>query len=82
MQRSRWSAPALLGRLANFNCVCCGFVADAGRVLSLTELQTLISGQSSVPVTETALKDALRALAGEVSVNWSNQTVQAVSAEA
>ncbi len=56
--------------------------ADAGRVLSLTELQTLISGQSSVPVTETALKDALRALAGEVLVNWSNQTVQAVSAEA
>lgn len=51
-------------------------------MLSLTELQTLISGQSSVPVTETALKDALRALAGEVSVNWSNQTVQAVSAEA
>jgi len=56
-------------------------VADAGRVLSLTELRAIISGQSSVPVTETALKDALRALAGAVSVNWSNQTVQAVEAE-
>lgn len=55
--------------------------ADAGRVLSLTELRAIISGQSSVPVTETALKDALRALAGAVSVNWSNQTVQAVEAE-
>lgn len=49
--------------------------------MTLTELQTLVTAQSSVPVTETALKDALRELNASVTVNWTNQTVQARQTE-
>lgn len=51
-------------------------LSDSGRVLTLHELQVLISQQSSVPVTETAMKDALRELSDKVTVNWSAQTAQ------
>lgn len=44
--------------------------------MAITELLTAINGQSSVPVSETELKDALRLLGSEVSINWTARTVQ------
>lgn len=61
--------------------MCAGGCADSGRGMTLTELQTLVTAQSSVPVTETAFKDALRELNDTVTVNWTNQTVQARQVE-
>ncbi len=47
--------------------------------MTLTELLTRINGQSSVPVTENELKDALRAMSDAVTVNWTARTVEAVA---
>jgi hypothetical protein len=44
--------------------------------MGIAELLTAINGQSSVPVSETELKDALRMLGSDVSINWTARTVQ------
>lgn len=52
------------------------FVADARGPMAISELLTAINGQSSVPVSETEVKDALRILGSDVSINWTARTVQ------
>lgn len=47
--------------------------------MTLTELLTRINGQSSVPVTENELKDALRMLGDAVTINWTARTVEAAA---
>ena len=47
--------------------------------MSLAALLTRMNGQSSVPVTETELKDALRTLGDVVTVNWSTRMVEAAA---
>ena len=44
--------------------------------MGIAELLTAINGQSSVPVSETELKDALRMLGSEITINWTARTVQ------
>ena len=46
--------------------------------MGLSELLTAINGQSSVPVSEVELKDTLRSLGSDISVNWTARTVQMV----
>ena len=46
--------------------------------MGLSELLTAINGQSSVPVSEVELKDTLRSLGNEISVNWTARTVTMV----
>lgn len=52
-------------------------VADAAGSMTMTELLTRINAQSSVPVAENELKDALRTLGDTISVNWTARTVEA-----
>ncbi len=49
-----------------------------GGSMGLSELLTAINGQSSVPVSEVELKDTLRTLGSDISVNWTARTVQMV----
>lgn len=51
-------------------------VTDSRGPMGIAELLTAINGQSSVPVSETELKDALRMLGSDVSINWTARTVQ------
>jgi hypothetical protein len=57
--------------------LCCR--ADATGVMSMTELLTRLNAQSSVPVAENELKDALRTLGDNVNVNWIARTVEAAA---
>jgi hypothetical protein len=47
--------------------------------MSMTELLTRLNAQSSVPVAENELKDALRTLGDNVNVNWIARTVEAAA---
>ena len=57
--------------------MCC--CADATGVMSMTELLMRLNAQSSVPVAENELKDALRTLGDNVNVNWVSCTVEAAA---
>jgi hypothetical protein len=43
--------------------------------MGISELLTAVNGQSSVPVSENELKDALRTLGSDISINWTARTV-------
>lgn len=55
-------------------------IQNAAGSMSLAELLTRINNQSSVPVSENELKDALRTMGeGVVKVNWATRTVEAAA---
>lgn len=47
--------------------------------MTMTELLTRINAQSSVPVTDNELKDALRTLGDNVQINWTTRVIEAAA---
>ena len=56
--------------------ICKSVCTEARRAMGIAELLTAINGQSSVPVSETELKDGLRMLGSDITINWTARTVQ------